>query len=144
MKRYSLLSILFFGVLLCSCFGSESAQKSLIGEWGMVSGGVEKHGVFAGLEHKDDYYKTMEFREDGSFTEICGELVANGTYEVVNSQRIKYSYIDAPGGGPEYFVIHRSGSWTYYFFESDAFTLYDYSASPSLEVSMTFKRISAN
>ena len=82
----------------------------------------------------------MEFLPGGTFVEKCGSKTATGTYSIKSSQSISYSYTDFPKGGPEYFAVHKSGTWTYYFWDEDTFTLYDY-ASSSHEVSMTFSRI---
>ena len=146
--------VLFFAVITCclltSClgdmsgllFGDGGSTYSLEGQWGMVSGGIERNGVFSGLENKGDYYKTMEFNEDGTFVEKCGDLTASGTYSIQGSSTISYTYSEVSGEGPAYFAIHKSGTWMYAFWNQNSFTLYDYS-SRSLEVSMTFSKISA-
>ena len=145
-------NVLFLTVIACclltSClgdmsglFGGSGSTYSLEGKWGMVSGGIERNGVFSGLDSKDDYYKTMEFNEDGTFVEECGDLRATGTYTVQGSSTISYTYSEVPGDGPAYFAIHNSGTWMYVFWNANSFTLYDYS-SRSLEISMTFSKIS--
>lgn len=135
------LLFLLASLIVSACVDLFSSSKySLEGTWGMVSGGIKDNGKFRDLNKTGEYYKTIEFSDDGTFTEKCGTLVATGTYKVKGSQSISYSYTDVSGSGPEYFVVHRSGSWTYYFWEEDSFTLYDY-ASSSHEVSMTFERI---
>lgn len=137
MKRF--LLALMVCLIASSCTDSLSSSK-LEGEWGMVSGGIKDNGGFRSLEKKGEYYKTMEFLADGTFVEKCGSLTATGTYTVKGGRSICYSYIDAPSGGPEYFVVHKSGTWMYQFWDEGSFTLYDY-ASSSHEVSMTFSRI---
>jgi hypothetical protein len=126
--------------MICtSCGDIFGPSYSVIGKWGMVSGGIKADGKFTELAEKtDSYYKTMEFREDGTFTEICGDLTANGTYKQ-SSGKITYNYTEVPLGGAKYFAIHNSGTWTYYFWEDNIFTLYDFTST--LEVSMTFKKI---
>ena len=141
MKKH--LTILTLGLVLLlsvsSCGDLFGPSKSIVGTWGMVSGGIKERGEFTSLDEKDGaYYKTMKFLEDGTFIEICGELTATGTYSQGGSS-ITYSYTDAPTGGPAYFAIHKSGSWMYYFMEEDSFMLYDYASST--EVSMRLKLI---
>ena len=139
--RYSLVAFaIIITYLVCSsCSDFTGPERSIVGEWGMVSGGIKDKGVFTALDATDaGFYKTLEFREDGTFTEICGECVASGTYKVT-SGAISYLYSDVKGIGPDYFAIHSSGSWIYHFWEDDFFTLYDF-ASPK-EVSMSFRRI---
>lgn len=136
-----LIITLAVAVCVCSCFGDAETSHKIVGKWGMVSGGIERYGVFASIEKGEGYLKTIEFREDGSFEEVCGSAVAIGTYEVKSSQSISYSYTSVSGEGPEYFAIHSSGKWMCQFWNDDSFTLYDYSASPAFEVSMSFDRL---
>lgn len=135
-----LLSIYAFLLLTTSCGDLfSSSSRSIVGTWGMVSGGIKEGGSFSSLEEKEgSYYKTMVFLEDGTFTEQCGDATATGTYEVKSSS-IKYSYANVSGTGPAYFAIHKSGTWTYYFLDDDSFMLYDYASST--EVSMRLKMI---
>ena len=135
MKKF--LALLISLVCFIACVGDNSALE---GNWGMISGGIKKNGVFSSLDDKGDFYKTMEFNTDGTFTEVCGGLSATGTYKVKGGSSISYTYKSISGNGPEYFAIHSSGTWTYHFLGSDSFTLYDFSSS-SFEVSMTFKRL---
>ena len=146
MKRFlrTILFVAIVGLVLPSCrdlFSSADDEKSFIGTWGMVSGGIKTSAGFTALETKEDsFYKTMDFSEDGSFIERCGDAVAYGAYEILNGQTIQYTYTTVYGTAPEYFVVHRSGSWLYYFMNKDSFMLYDY-ASSTHEVSMRFVRI---
>ena len=105
----------------------------------MVSGVIERYGVYEKVEKGDGYHKIMEFLPDGTFTETCGTATASGTYKVSGSS-IRYSYSDVSGSGPAYFAIHRSGRWNYQFWKDDSFTLYDF-ASAALEISMNFEKI---
>jgi hypothetical protein len=138
MKRF-----VFFAAMIClmatSCSDLFGSKYSVEGKWGMVSGGIKKNGSFNSIEEKSEFYKTIEFMSDGTFVETCGTQSAEGTYSVTG-QSITYSYTDYPDGGPEYFAIRKSGKWTFHFWDSDSFTLYDF-ASPSYEVSMTFEKI---
>ena len=88
-----LLSVYAFLLLTTSCGDLfSSSSRSIVGTWGMVSGGIKEGGSFSSLEEKEGtYYKTMVFLEDGTFTEQCGDATATGTYEVKSSS-IKYSY----------------------------------------------------
>ena len=139
MKRF-----LFVTVIICllttACGDLFGTQNSIEGQWGMVSGGIKKNGSLTSLDEKNDFYKIIEFKSDGTFIETCGSETATGTYKVGGGQSITYSYTDYPHGGPEYFAIHKSGKWTYQFWGADSFTLYDFSSS-SYEVSMTFTKI---
>ena len=138
MKLYQLSIIAVAGVLLSACAGLLQPSHTIVGTWEMVSGGIKDKGVFTSLEKVDGkVYKTIEFRDDGTFTEVCEGLTASGTYSF-NSTGIKYSYSSVPEGGPAYFAIHKSGLWTYMFWEDDFVTLYDFS-SPTYEVSMSFR-----
>ena len=135
-----LLLIAFVCLLATSCVDMFGPSRSIVGKWGMVSGGIKNGSDFNSLEENEgSYYKIMEFLEDGTFTETCGELTATGTYSQKGSTSITYSYTDTPSGGPAYFAIHKSGSWMYYFLDEDSFMLYDYASST--EVSMRLKKI---
>lgn len=142
MKRKIVGFMLFFVAMffmMVSCGDTFSSDQSIVGTWGMESGGINEGDGLKTLEKEADaYYKIMEFREDGTFTERCGNLTASGTYSQKGSS-IKYSYNVMPNGGPIYFAIHRSGSWMYHFWEDGWFTLYDYTSS--LEVSMGMRRL---
>lgn len=135
--------VLFITTMICllatACGELFGTQHSIEGTWGMVSGGIKKNGSFKSLDEKSDFYKTIEFKSDGTFIETCGSYTATGTYKS-SGQSITYSYTDYPNGGPEYFAIHKSGKWTYQLWGADTFTLYDFSSS-SYEVSMTFTKI---
>ena len=139
MKRALLVLAFLACMILPSCSDLFAPRNSVVGEWGMVSGGIKKNGKFTSIDKEDSYLKVMEFFEDGTFTETCGELKASGTYTQKGTS-ISYKYTSVSGDGPEWFVVHRSGTWTYYFWSSDSFTLYDFS-SATYEVSMTFERI---
>ena len=144
MKKIVALIIALVGVFSCTdmMFGT---KYSLEGEWGMIGGGIKRSGEFTSIEKQENgYLKTIEFFADGTFKEVCGDAVATGTYQRRGSQAITYSYDSFPNDGPEYFAIHESGTWTYYFWSEDSFTLYDFVDSPSFEVSMTFERLSEN
>ena len=136
--------VLFIAEIICllttACGDLFGTQNSIEGQWGMVSGGIKKNGSFTSLDEKNDFYKIIEFKSDGTFIETCGSETATGTYKVGGGQSITYSYTNYPEGGPEYFAIRKSGKWTYQFWGADSFTLYDFSSS-SYEVSMTFTKI---
>ena len=136
--------VLFIAAIICllttACEDLFGTQNSIEGQWGMVSGGIKKNGSFTSLDEKNDFYKIIEFKSDGTFIETCGSETATGTYKVGGGQSITYSYTNYPEGGPEYFAIRKSGKWTYQFWGADSFTLYDFSSS-SYEVSMTFTKI---
>ena len=142
MKRKSVgLMLLLVAIcfMMASCGDTPSSDRSIVGTWGMESGGInEGHGLKTLEKEAGAYYKIMEFREDGTFMETCGNLTASGTYSQKGSS-IKYSYNVMPSGGPIYFAIHSSGSWMYQFWEDGWFTLYDYTSS--LEVSMSMRRL---
>ena len=142
MKKVAYILIGLFCLCLSGCAGllDGSTPYPLEGEWGMMSGGIERYGKFEEIDVIAGGPKTITFLSDGTFTETCKSLVAKGTYEVKAGSVIKYKYTSIPEGGPEYFAIHESGKWTYQFWASDSMTLYDY-ASPALEVSMTFARV---
>lgn len=136
--------VLFIAAIICllttACGDIFGTQNSIEGQWGMVSGGIKKNGSFTSLDEKNDFYKIIEFKSDGTFIETCESETATGTYKVGGGQSITYSYTNYPEGGPEYFAIRKSGKWTYQFWGADSFTLYDFSSS-SYEVSMTFTKI---
>ena len=139
MKRFLFVTT-FICLLATACGDLLGSQNSIEGQWGMVSGGIKKNGSFTSLDEKNDFYKIIEFKSDGTFIETCGSETATGTYKVGGGQSITYSYTNYPEGGPEYFAIRKSGKWTYQFWGADSFTLYDFSSS-SYEVSMTFTKI---
>lgn len=139
MKRFLFVTT-FICLLATACGDLFGTQNSIEGQWGMVSGGIKKNGSFTSLDEKNDFYKIIEFKSDGTFIETCGSETATGTYKVGGGQSITYSYTNYPEGGPEYFAIRKSGKWTYQFWGADSFTLYDFSSS-SYEVSMTFTKI---
>ena len=129
--------VLLVCMICTSCGDLFGPAHSIVGTWGMASGGIKAGGEFTELPERSSYYKIMEFREDGTFTETCDNCEATGTYSQSGSI-ITYQYTKVEGSGPEYFAIHDSGAWTYYFWNDVSFTLYDFS---STEVSMTFRRI---
>ena len=132
-------ALLLICMIAPSCSGLYGPGPSVAGKWGMVSGGIKVAGVFTGLDKTEgSYYKTMEFREDGTFTETCGDSSASGTYSVSGST-ITYSYTDVKGSGPVYFAPHRTGVWTFHFWNDAFFTLYDFNSLQ--EISMSFERI---
>ena len=138
--RKSIFILFLALVLCCSCEALFNSNKpSLEGKWGMVSGVIEINGDLQQLSNVGAYYKTMEFKEDGTFTEEYMNMVATGTYTVQNGSSIKYSYKSIPTNKPVFMAIHQSGSWTYYFWNENSLTLYDFS-SVNHEVSMTFER----
>ena len=93
--------VLFITTMICqlatACGDLFGTQHSIEGTWGMVSGGIKKNGSFKSLDQKADFYKTIEFKSDGTFVETCGSYTATGTY---NASCIKYdsaTVIQAPG-----------------------------------------------
>lgn len=126
--------------LSVSC-GPQSEKPSVAGEWAMTSGSTKIGGNFTVLDvHSDGTpYKVMTFYENGVFTSSSGDFAATGTYEVLSSSSIRFTYDAIPAGAPEWFAFRKSGTWYYTFLSNDVFWFYDYGTS--IEVAMTMERI---
>ena len=140
MKKLILaLTFCALSLLAASCVPNHN-DTSLLGEWAMTSGSTKINGVFTTLDvPASGYYKKMTFREDGTFTSTADGFSATGTYNVVSSSSIKFTYDVVPEGAPEWFAFRKSGTWNYTFLSADVFWFYDYGTA--VEVAMTMTRI---
>lgn len=128
-------------VLLAASCVPQSEKPSIQGEWAMTSGSTKINGTFTVLDvHSDGTpYKTMTFYGNGVFTATADGFATTGTYEVLSSSSIRFTYDDVPAGAPEWFAFRKSGTWNYSFLSDDVFWFYDYGTS--IEVAMTMERV---
>lgn len=141
MKNWFRCALLGVAMLLAVSCVSPKNESRLLGEWGMTSGSTKIEGAFTVLDKQgeDIYYKTMSFSEDGSFTATADGFQASGTYEVISSSSIRFTYNAIPEGAPKWFAFRKSGTWMYEFLSNDLFWFYDYGTA--VEVAMTMTRL---
>lgn len=141
MKELFSSALLFAALVLAVSCSPTRNESRLIGDWGMTSGSTMIDGVFTVLDaHQDGtYYKTMTFREDGTFTVTSESFSASGTYEVASSNSLRFTYNAIPEGAPKWFAFRKSGTWMYEFLSNDLFWFYDYGTA--VEVAMTMTRL---
>lgn len=141
MKKMILaLALSALALFSVSCI-PQSDKPSIQGEWAMTSGSTKIGGAFTVLDvHSDGTpYKTMTFYGNGIFTATAKGFATTGTYKVISSSSIRFTYDAIPEGAPEWFAFRKSGTWNYTFLSEDVFWFYDYGSS--VEVAMTMERV---
>lgn len=141
MKKMILaLALSALALFSVSCI-PQSEKPSIQGEWAMTSGSTKIGGAFTVLDvHSDGTpYKKMTFYGNGVFTSTADGFAATGTYEVLSSSSIRFTYDAIPEGAPEWFAFRKSGTWNYTFLSENVFWFYDYGTS--IEVAMTMERV---